>query len=131
MADIAYRVSPPVTNEALNNLFNAAWPDHVETDFQAILRHSLLYVCAYYNERLVGFVNVAWDGGIHAFLLDTTVHSAYQRQGVGQQLVKMAATEARAKGIDWLHVDYEPNLTHFYQECGFQPTDAGLMRLNG
>jgi len=131
MIDIAYHVSIPVTNEALNNLFAAAWPDHVETDFQTVLSHSLLYVCAYHEQQLIGFVNVAWDGGIHAFLLDTTVHPAYQRKGIGQQLVKLAAGESRAKGIRWLHVDYEPKLAHFYQECGFQPTDAGLMRLNG
>lgn len=130
MAEIAYQVGQPVTNEALNSLFNAAWPDHVETDFQAILRHSLLHVCAHHDQQLVGFVNVAWDGGIHAFLLDTTVHPVYQRNGIGQQLVRIAAAQACAKGIHWLHVDYEPKLTHFYQECGFQPTEAGLMRLN-
>jgi GNAT superfamily N-acetyltransferase len=130
MTEIAYHVSLPVTNEALNNLFNAAWPDHIETDFQASLHHSLLYICAYHDQKLIGFVNVAWDGGIHAFLLDTTVHPAYQRQGIGQRLVTIAATEARAKGIHWLHVDYEPKLAHFYHECGFQPTEAGLMRLS-
>ena len=43
-----------------------------------MLARSLTYVAAYDTvgggEQLVGFVNVAWDGGIHAFLLDTTVH---------------------------------------------------------
>lgn len=131
MTEIVFHVSSPVTNEALNSLFHAAWSDHIETYFQAILSHSLLYVCAYFGEQLIGFVNVAWDGGIHAFLLDTTVHPAYQRKGIGQQLVKLAAAEARVRGIHWLHVDYEPKLAHFYQECGFQWTDAGLMRLNG
>ena len=30
-------------------------------------------VCAREDSELVGFVNVAWDGGVHAFLLDTLV----------------------------------------------------------
>lgn len=71
---IAYKISPPVTNEAMNTLFAAAWGASAEADFQPVLAHSLAYVCAYDGANLIGFVNLAWDGGIHAFLLDTTVH---------------------------------------------------------
>jgi len=42
-----------------------------------------------------------------------------------------SAAAAKAHGIHWLHVDYEPHLDMFYKQCGFQPTLAGLMRLNG
>jgi GNAT superfamily N-acetyltransferase len=130
MTDILYQVNPLVTNEVLNDLFSAAWPSHRDTDFQAVLGHSLLYLCAYHNDQIIGFVNVAWDGGIHAFLLDTTVHPDYRRQGIGLQLVRQAAALAQAKGMHWLHVDYESHLDHFYQECGFEPANAGLIRLN-
>ena len=129
IGEILYRVSPPVTNEALHALFAASWSDYTESDFQPVLRHSLTYVCAYEGERLVGFVNVAWDGGFHAFLLDTTVHPALRRRGIGQRLVKKAASMAQDRGIHWLHVDYEPHLEPFYRGCGFEYTEAGLMRL--
>jgi GNAT superfamily N-acetyltransferase len=131
ISDILYRVSPPVANQALNDLFDAAWPDHTASDFELVLRHSLVYVCAYHREQLIGFVKIVWDGGIHAFLLDTTVHPDYQRRRIGQQLVRKAAIVTQAKGVHWLHVDYEPHLEHFYEECGFQHTKAGLIRLNG
>jgi len=36
-------------------------------------RHSLGWVCARDGADLAGFVNVAWDGGAHAFILDTVV----------------------------------------------------------
>jgi GNAT superfamily N-acetyltransferase len=128
---ITYAISPVVTNAALNDLFGAAWDDHTPSDFAPILARSLLYVCAYYDgEMLVGYVNLAWDGGIHAFLLDTTVHRGWQRQGIGGELVRRAAEAARGRGIVWLHVDYEPHLEGFYLGCGFSPTAAGLMRLN-
>ncbi|MCC7448281.1 MAG: GNAT family N-acetyltransferase [Anaerolineae bacterium] len=130
MTNVLYRVNPPITNDVLNNLFRASWSFHHDTNFQVVLTHSLLYLCAYHNEAIIGFVNVAWDGGIHAFLLDTTVHPAYRRQGIGLQLVRQAAALAQAKGIHWLHVDYEPHLHHFYQECGFEHTEAALLRLN-
>lgn len=94
-----------------------------------VLSHSLAYVCAYAGERLIGFVNLAWDGGIHAFLLDTTVHPEAQRRGIGVELVKVAVDTARARGIEWIHVDYEPHLRGFYSRCGFRPTDAGLIKL--
>ena len=37
---------------------------------------------------LVGFVNVAWDGGDHAFLIDTKTRGTHQRQGIGRELVR-------------------------------------------
>jgi GNAT superfamily N-acetyltransferase len=128
-SSISYRISPTVTNDAMNALFAAAWPDNVWSDFAPMLSHSLAYVCAYQQDRLIGFVNLAWDGSIHAFLLDTTVHPAFQRRGIGRELVLRAAQVAHECGIAWLHVDYEPHLESFYRGCGFRHTEAGLMRL--
>ncbi len=128
-AAIEYKLSPPVSDAQLNALFAAAWTKHTASDFQPILQHSLAYVCAYREEALVGFVNLAWDGGIHAFLLDTTVHPTLQRQGLGRELVARAVATARDRGIQWVHVDYEPHLCDFYRRCGFRPTAAGLIQL--
>ena len=127
--DVTYVVSPPLDNNALNALFAAAWADHAERDFQPILSRSLVYVGAFQFGRPVGFVNVAWDGGVHAFLLDTTVHPDVQRRGIGVELVRRAAAEASARGAHWLHVDYESHLDGFYRACGFRPTPAGLIAL--
>jgi len=127
--DIIYRISPPVTNDELNTLFAAAWRGHSSTDFNPVLNRSLAFVCAYHSARLIGFVNLAWDGGIHAFVLDTTVHPEHQRRGIGQQLVKQATAVAKERGIEWLHVDFEPHLQTFYDACGFKPTNAGLINL--
>jgi GNAT superfamily N-acetyltransferase len=129
---VEYRTSPPVTDSQLDSLFAAAWPQpNAARNLAPVLARSLGYVCAYAGAALIGFVNVAWDGGFHAFLLDTTVHPDFQRRGIGTELVRRAAGLARSAGVEWLHVDYEPHLAAFYLECGFRPTDAGLMRLNG
>jgi GNAT superfamily N-acetyltransferase len=66
---------------------------------------------------VIGFVNVAWDGGDHGFLLDTKTHSVYQHKGVGARLVEVAARHAKAAGCDWLHDDFEPDLEPFYVEA--------------
>jgi len=93
-------------------------------------RHSLGWVCARDGDELVGFVNVAWDGASHAFVLDTLVSAAMRRLGVGTELVAVAATQARAAKCEWLHVDFEDHLRTFYFDaCGFAPTNAGLIAL--
>ena len=93
--------------------------------------HSLGWVTARRDEgRLVGFVNVAWDGALHAFVLDTTVALTARRTGVGTRLVAAAVEGARAAGCHLLHVDFEPELRPFYLDaCGFDSTDAGLVDL--
>ncbi|GAB2574406.1 GNAT family N-acetyltransferase [Microlunatus antarcticus] len=75
------------------------------------------------------FVNVAWDGGTHAFLLDTCVDPGRQGEGIGAALVRRATDVTREAGCTWLHVDFEPHLERFYARCGFSPTPAGLLRL--
>ena len=127
--DLDYRISPPVTNDEMNQLFADAWGNDEPTDFRPILERSLAYVCAYHAARLIGFVNLAWDGGVHAFILDTTVHTEFQRRGIGRHLVKEATAAARERGLEWLHVDFEPHLQSFYDKCGFVNTRAGLIKL--
>lgn len=102
-----------------------------EFDWQQQARdHSLGWVCARAGGELVGFVNVAWDGGAHAFILDTMVAKKAGRQGVGTELVSVAVRQARSAGCEWLHVDFEDHLRSFYFDaCGFAPTNAGLIRL--
>ncbi len=116
----------PVSSQDLNALRRASWDQVGDQDWEQVLKHSLGWVGATDGDRLIGFVNVAWDGGVHAFLLDTTVHPDYQRRGIGTALVREAAAMARARGAEWLHVEDE--LEGFYRGCGFRPT-AGLLAL--
>jgi ribosomal protein S18 acetylase RimI-like enzyme len=79
---------------------------------------------------LIGFVNVAWDGGDHAFLIDTKVRPDHQRRGIGTELVRTAARHAKEAGCEWMEVDFEEPLASFYYDaCGFVPTPAGLLHL--
>lgn len=127
--EIEFRLRPPLSDEQLNGLFAAAWPGHEPRAFAGVLSHSLAWIGAFGEGELIGFVNVAWDGGAHAFLLDPTVHPRYRRRGMGTDLVLRAVGAAREGGAEWMHVDYEPHLADFYRGCGFQSTAAALMRL--
>ena len=116
----------PIHAEAFDRptLADPGWRAQVEG-------HSLGWVTARDDAtRLVGFVNVAWDGGVHAFILDAVVAATSRRRGIATELVALAERESRAAGCEWLHVDFEPHLTAFYLEaCGFRMTPAGVIEL--
>ncbi|MER6945352.1 GNAT family N-acetyltransferase [Nonomuraea sp. NPDC000554] len=130
---ITYEWRGPFDNAAVNAL-HAEGFDHAPLDddwWVQVNRHSLGWVCAKEGDELVGFVNVAWDGGVHAFLLDTLVATRLRRHGVGTELIAVAAREARATGCEWLHVDFDDHLRSFYFDaCAFRPTNAGLLALS-
>lgn len=106
-----------------HRLFDDDWVGQVE-------RHSLGWVCARDGDELVGFVNVPWDGAIHAFILDTLVSDRARRRGIGTRMVALAAAEARAAGCEWLHVDFdEEHRTFYIDSCGFTPAPAGVIAL--
>ncbi|ENN87854.1 putative acetyltransferase protein [Rhizobium freirei PRF 81] len=126
---IEFRDDPDPGNEALNTLWANAWDARSARDFSPILSRSLAHVGAFAGTQLVGFVNVAWDGGIHAFILDICVDREFRRQGIASGLLQRAKILTRDRGAEWLHVDFEPHLINFYRRTGFAPTEAGLMRL--
>lgn len=131
-SDLSFAVSPPIDDSELDALHAAAFGGSpVGAPWRARLeRHSLFWVTAHHGDILVGFVNVVGDGGAHAILLDTCVAPSLQGRGIGAQLVAHAAHEARDRGCQWLHADYEPQLTDFYEaRCGLRSTAAGLLRL--
>ncbi|MFF8285266.1 GNAT family N-acetyltransferase [Streptomyces albus] len=122
----------PLTDEEMVDLVRSHGGNAVAGWWDKVRTHSLGWVAARDRDGLlVGFVNVAWDGQDHAFLLDTKTRGSHQHRGIGTAVVQVAAAHARAAGCEWLHVDFEPHLRDFYfTACGFRPTDAGLIHLH-
>ncbi len=133
---ITYDWRGPFTSQEVNALHAQAFGTRVFSDIewdwqQLTADHSLGWSTARGREgRLIGFVNVLWDGLVHAWIQDLMVDQKTRHQGVGQQLVARAADGATHAGCEWLHVDFEDELRPFYfAACGFSPTNAGLLRL--
>jgi GNAT superfamily N-acetyltransferase len=105
--------------------------DEAEWNWERMVSgHSLGWVTARDDDALVGFVNVIWDGLVHAWLQDVMVAGSHRHRGLGVRLVGVATERARAAGCEWLHVDFDDDLRPFYLDaCGFTPTNAGLKRL--
>ena len=87
-----------------------------DTDWARRLnQHALTWIGAFDDDKLVGFIQVCWDGGSHAFVLDTAVDPDWQHQGIGTSLVRRAAEE-----------DVSP---FYFKSCGFESTKAGTLNL--
>lgn len=96
-----------------------------------LAKHSLGWVVVRNGGRLVGFVNVVWDGSTHAWIQDTMVTKKDRNRGIGTKMIEVVRSECRRSGCEWLHVDFDEDLERFYvQSCGFTPTSAGLIRLS-
>jgi hypothetical protein len=87
---IELKVRFPVEDVELSMLHHRAFsPDSPDADVtidawaSRLERHSVSWVGAFSEGRLVGFVHAVWDGGIHAFVLDTAVHPDFQRTPTG------------------------------------------------
>ena len=132
---IEYSWRGEVSNAEVNELHARAFEtriyDETEWDWHRQLEgHSLGWVVARDGGRLVGFVNVPWDGLVHAWIQDTMVAESARRQGVAVRLISIARDRAKEAGCEWLHVDFDEHLRPLYIDaCGFTPAPAGVMAL--
>jgi GNAT superfamily N-acetyltransferase len=132
---ISYEWRGEFETAEVNALHAAAFGTRVfsETEWrwrELVDRHSLGWVVGREGDALVGFVNVLWDGLVHAWIQDVMVASDAGRRGIGTRLVAVARDGAQAAGCEWLHVDFDEQLRSFYIDaCGFTPAAAGLIAL--
>ena len=122
-------------NTEVNALHGEAFRIRLHTDDEwnwvvLLDRHSLGWVTAREGSRLVGFVNVLWDGLTHAWVQDTMVAGSERNRGIGTEMIAIVRAECQKACCEWLHVDFDDELGDFYlRSCGFQRTSAGLIRL--
>lgn len=137
MAEIVYVWKGDFTNTETNALHADAFEhrhfDADEWDWVGLCaEHSLGWVTARADNELVGFVNVLWDGFVHAWIQDLMVSSTARGRRIGVGLVHEARDRARTAGCEWLHVDFDDDLRPFYfGAAGFVPTNGGLIDLTG
>jgi GNAT superfamily N-acetyltransferase len=134
--DVVYEWRGAFSNAEMNDLHGQAFEVRIfdESDdwnwSNQVHRHSLGWVVARDDGRLVGFVNVPWDGHVHAWLQDTMVVAQERHRGIATRMVAVARDASRDAGCEWLHVDFDDHLRPLYLgACGFKPTNAGLIAL--
>jgi GNAT superfamily N-acetyltransferase len=129
MTGIEFQMAPPLTEAQLAKLLEEEWGEGAAQGYGRALERSLTYVAAFQDGTLVGFVNLAWDGNLHAFIVDAIVRETMRGRGIGLELVRRAIAAAREAGVRWVHADYEPHLDSFWAKAGFVPTRARVLHL--
>jgi GNAT superfamily N-acetyltransferase len=113
---LTYQWRGDFTNHEVNLLHAEAFGTKVfdESEWnwvQLVHQHSLGWVVARDGTNLVGFVNILWDGLVHAWLQDTMVAAVARGQGIGTGLVdharrvpgqRAASTYTWTSKITWL-----------------------------
>lgn len=134
-SEIVYEWRGSFSNKEIHLLHAQAFEtrvfDESEWDWVAqTSKYSLGWVVARHKGHFVGFVNVLWDGFIHAFIEDVMVHSGHRRLGIGVGLVRTARDHTQSAGCEFLHVGFDDDLRPFYIDaCGFEPVQGGLIEL--
>jgi len=82
-----------------------------------MLDHSDVVLCAWDGDRLVGFGRVLTDFVYRATIWDVIVDQAYQKQGIGTELVQRILTHPQLNKVElfWL-CTRRPG---FYEKLGF------------
>jgi len=103
----------------LLRLFNQApWAkNRTLNDARDMLRRTDVALCAWDGDHLVGFGRVLTDFVYRATIWDVIVDKAYQKQGIGTEIVRRILNHPRLKHVElfWL-CTRQPS---FYEKLGF------------
>jgi ribosomal protein S18 acetylase RimI-like enzyme len=97
-------------------------------DAREMLRHTDVALCAWDGDRLVGFGRVLTDFVYRATIWDVIVDEAYQKQGIGTEIVQRILHHPRLKKVElfWL-CTRRPG---FYEKLGFSSKEQTGMVWN-
>ena len=109
---------PPDASQLLGLFHQAPWAKARSLDdAKEMLRHTDLPLCAWDGDRLIGFGRVLTDFIYRATIWDVIVDQAYQKQGIGTEIVRRILNHTRLKKVElfWL-CTRRPG---FYEKLGF------------
>ena len=119
---IEYKTNVPISVEQFIELLNkttlgARRPLDDEKRVAAMLHHADLLVTAWDGELLVGVARSVTDFAYCCYLSDLAVDEQYQKQGIGQQLIKYTkqALYPQAKIV----LLAAPQAVEYYPHIGF------------
>lgn len=119
---ITYKQNPQLDFQAVIEIYDSVgWTNYTACPerLQKALENTLLVLVAFDGEQLVGLLRAVGDGYSIVFIQDILVLPAYQRQGIGRNLLEQAITHF--SGIYQLHLltDNTEKTRSFYEVLGF------------
>jgi GNAT superfamily N-acetyltransferase len=92
---ITYQLNPPLTTADFIDILHRSTlgtrrPLHDLEAMEQMFQYGNVYVGAFYQDRLVGLARLMTDFVYTSYLSDLAVDEAYQKQGIGKQLIREA-----------------------------------------
>ena len=122
--EIDYAISGTLQPDELGGLLGTVFSDNFTTEeLSSIIHGSTDYVTARHGAELVGFGRLLSDGATMAYINFMAVNPQYQRQGIGQQVLKLLVEAAGTVNSIFLYTNTADSL---YLRNGFQPSEKRL-----
>ena len=120
-----YEYNPTLVATQVGELGEAVgWDARIEK-YQKILGNTYLCVACFYEDELVGYVDVVSDGVDDAYIRDLMVRPGHQNQGIASNLIAMTVEAIKTVGIKMVSVLFEPECAEFFHEAGFHVMAGG------
>jgi GNAT superfamily N-acetyltransferase len=125
---IHYRSDAKLTPEQFIDVLNRSTlgrrrPVHDRAAIADMLAHADILITAWDGEVVVGVSRALSDRAYVTYLSDLAVDQAYQRQGIGKQLI--AETQKQAKPTCKILLFAAPDAEKYYGHIGLQPRTQG------
>ncbi len=116
---IRYLQSKELAASNIRDLFlSVKWPLGYKPDkLQQAFSDSDKVITAWDGEKLVGLINTIADGSLTAFIPYLLVNPDYQKQGIGEKLVRKIISEYEK--YERIVLLTEKDTVDFYRKCGF------------
>ena len=117
---ISGELLPGELGELLSTVFDTIFTTR---ELSRIIAGSTAYVTARHSGILVGFGRILSDGATMAYINYMAVNQKYQRQGIGQHILKLLVDVAGDINSIFLYTNTADSL---YLRNGFQPSEKRL-----
>ncbi len=120
---IRYEINASITVDAAIDLYNRSTlgerrPVDRPDVFAKMLAHADLTITAWDDDLLIGIARTLTDFGFVAYLADLAVDVAYQRQGIGKELVEL--TRRALDDTAFITLLAAPKGNEYYEKIGFE-----------
>ena len=123
-SNIQYSISGELLPEELGHLLQSVnMSAYSKRKLAGVISESTAYVTARDSGKLVGFGRMLSDKATLAYINNMAVHPDYQRQGIGQIILKTLIKTAGDVNSIYLYTNTADSL---YIRNGFQPSEKRL-----
>lgn len=128
MSVIEYRHNHPLAAADVAAVFDASGirrPTHDMERIERMFANSNLVISAWHGNQLVGVCRALNDGGYSCYLSDLAVDKAYQRRGIGREMIDLVLAAIGDEVA--LILLAAPEAMAYYPKLGFEQIDNGFI----